>query len=158
MNPSKKLYPRPSGLAGYLDRAPQLRAGLQEVRAARRQENDLQSALPSNLRAATSAIRSTGQRLAITVTSAEAAHIVRLNSAQILRNCADKGLKFNEISVTVQSKPPSVRPAASRKVPIVSAELFDHAERIKSERLQTSLKSLLKTLQANSKLAQSQKE
>jgi hypothetical protein len=152
VNPSKKLYPRPSGLAGYLDRAPQLRAGLQEVRAARRQENDLQSALPSNLRAATSAIRSTGQRLAITVTSAEAAHIVRLNSAQILRSCADKGLKFNEISVTVQSKPTSFRSPGRSEVPTLSTALFDRAEQIKSERLQTSLKSLLKTLQSNGKM------
>jgi hypothetical protein len=151
VNPSKKLYPRPSGLAGYLDRAPQLRAGLLEIRAARRQENDLQSALPSNLRAATSAIRSTGQRLAITVTSAEAAHIVRLNSAQILRSCADKGLKFNEISVTVQSKPTPLRSPGRGEAPALSTALFDRAEQIKSERLQTSLKSLLKTLQSNRK-------
>jgi hypothetical protein len=129
-----------------------LRAGLLEIRAARRQENDLQSALPGNLRAATSAIRSTGQRLAITVTSAEAAHIVRLNSAEILRSCADKGLKFNEISVTVQSKPTSLRSPGRSEVPTLSTALFDRAEQIKSERLQTSLKSLLKTLQSNGKM------
>ena len=148
MNPSKNLYPRPAGLGGYLDRAPQFRVGLQEARAARRLEADLQLALPSHLGAAVKAVRANGQRLMITVTSPEAAHIVRLHSGLLLRAYADKGLKFNEISVVMQSKQPSRPAKPARLDPRISPEMLANSDHIQSERLQTSLKRLLKTLGA----------
>jgi hypothetical protein len=151
VNPSRKLYPRPSGLSGFLDRAPQLRAGLLQVRAAQRLETQLMDAIPGALRAAIYAIRSNGQRLMIFVTSAEAAHIVRLESATLLRALADKGLKFNEISVSVQSKPSDSSRRETRHAAVNASQLLLNADSIKSERLQTSLRALAKTLADSSK-------
>jgi hypothetical protein len=146
VNPSKKLYPRPSGLSGFLDRTPQLRAGLLQVRASQRLESQLIDAIPGALRATIYAIRSNGQQLVISVTSAEAAYIMRLENAQILRELADKGLKFNEISVSVQSKP-HAPPTTRRPMPRAgSLQMLLNADGIKSERIQTSLRSLANTL------------
>jgi hypothetical protein len=82
----------------------------------------------------------------ICVTSAEAAHWVRLLRPEIERSLADKGLKFNEILVNVQSE--TVVRSAYRPRPSALAvkHLQTGAEKLQSERLQTSLARLSKTL------------
>jgi hypothetical protein len=146
VKPSRTLYPRPNGLAGYLERLPQLRPGLIQARASIRSEHSLKECLPPRVANAVHSIHSTSLGLVITVTSAEAAHWVRLMRAEIERSLTDKGLKFNEILVNVQSE--TVVREAYRPRPGADAvrQLQSGAEKMKSERLQTSLARLSKTL------------
>ncbi len=146
MKPSQTLYPRPSGLAGYLERLPQLRPGLIQARASMRSEHSLKACLPAKIASALHSIHSTGSNLVISVTSAEAAHWVRLMRPEIERSLTDKGLKFNEILVNVQSKPVVRGAYRSRPAKHVVEHLQAGADKLQSERLQTSMQRLSKTL------------
>jgi hypothetical protein len=146
VKPSYQLYPRPTGLAGYLERLPQLRNALGEARNAARSEIALVDCLPARLARFAQSVHSTGSRLVITVTSAEAAHLARLLIPEVERTLSRKGLKFNEILVNVQTK--SVVQALYRPRPKddVVTRLLGSAENTKSEHLQTSMKKLAETL------------
>jgi Dna[CI] antecedent, DciA len=146
VSPSKTLYPRPQGLAGYLERMPQLRPALAQARASIRSEHSLKACLPPQLADVVHAIHSSGSAVVIVVTSAEAAHMVRLLRPELTAAFAAKGLKFNEILVNVQTK------MAARETPRLRPQrkalerMSTDIERVKSERLQTSLERLVKTL------------
>jgi hypothetical protein len=143
---SYQLYPRPTGLAGYLERLPQLRNALSDARNSTRSEIALLDYLPARLARFAQSVHSTGSRLVITVTSAEAAHLARLLIPEVERTLSRKGLKFNEILVNVQTKSvvqPLYRP---RPNSTVVTKLLHSAEHTKSERLQTSVKKLAETL------------
>jgi hypothetical protein len=146
VKPSQTLYPRPSGLAGYLERLPQLRPGLVQARASMRSENLLKTCMPAKIANALHSIHSSGAALVISVTSAEAAHWVRLLRTEIERSLADKGLKFNEILVNVQSESVVRNAYRARPKRDTVRDLQSHADGIRSERMQTSLKRLLDSL------------
>jgi hypothetical protein len=127
---------------------PQLRAGLNQARASIRSEHSLKDCLPPRVAGAVRSVHSSGSALVICVTSTEAAHLVRLLRPEIERALADKGLKFNEISIDVQSET-VVRKAYRRPLaPTVALQMQLDAAKIKSERLQTSLARLTKTLKS----------
>lgn len=92
------------------------------------------------------AISASGTTLSLTVDSPEAAHLARLTSAETLANLDRKGLKFNEISLRTQSsvairrRPRTLPNAAARE------EMKAAAADMQSERLQTSLRRLAKTV------------
>jgi hypothetical protein len=146
VNPSQKPYPRPQGLSGYLERMPQLRPALAQARMSMRSEQSLKECLPPRIAHQVHSIHSTGMALVICVTSAEAAHMLRLERPEIEAAIAAKGLKFNEILLTVQTK--SAAPQTRRTLPArVSVDQMSQGlGQIKSERLQTSLGRLVETL------------
>jgi hypothetical protein len=146
VKPSQTLYPRPSGLAGYLERLPQLRPGLAQARASMRSENLLKACMPAKIAKALHSVHSSGTGLVISVTSAEAAHWVRLLRTDIERALADKGLKFNEILVNVQSESVVRSVYRARPQRSIVRDLQTHADGIRSERIQTSLRRLLNSL------------
>ena len=142
----KALYPRPKGLAQYLDRLPALSAALLHAREGSRQFNVLIEAVPERLKRFVLAMSASGSTLSITVDSAEAAHLTRLLSTEMLSNLDRKGLKFNEISLKTQSNNATLRRARLLPEPESLQKLSTAADRIKSERLQTSVKRLAKTV------------
>ena len=142
----KALYPRPKGLTQYLDRLPALSAALLHAREGSRQFNMLIEAMPERLKRFVLAISASGSTLSITVDSAEAAHLTRLLSTEMLSNLDRKGLKFNEISLKTQSNNATLRRARLLPEPESLQKLSTAADRIKSERLQTSVKRLAKTV------------
>ncbi len=146
MSPRKALYPRPLGLAQFLDRMPQLGAALMHAREGSRQFDVLIEAVPERLKRFVVMASASGTTLSLTVDSPEAAHMVRLLSAETLANLARKGLKFNEISLKTQSNSASTQRV--RVLPDASGrqQLNRAADQIQSERLQTSMKRLAKTV------------
>lgn len=130
----------------YLDRLPALSAALLHAREGSRQFDVLIEAVPERLKRFVVAMSASGSTLSITVVSAEAAHLTRLLSTEMLTNLDRKGLKFNEISLKTQSNGASA--ARPRVLPAVDSQrkLNATADRINSERLQTSLKRLAKTV------------
>ncbi len=146
MKNSYQLYPRPTGLSGYLERLPQLRSALNDARNSARSEIALVDCLPARLARFAQSVHSTGSRLVITVTSAEAAHLARLLIPEVERTLSRKGLKFNEILVNVQTKSVVQATYRPRPTPDVTTRLLGSAENTKSERLQTSMKKLAETL------------
>ena len=142
----KALYPRPKELTQYLDRLPALSAALLHAREGSRQFNVLIEAVPERLKRFVVAMSASGSTLSITVTSAEAAHLTRLLSTEMLTNLDCKGLKFNEISLKTQSN--SASATRPRVMPEADSQrkLSATADRIKSEHMQTSLKRLAKTM------------
>lgn len=125
---------------------PQLRPALAQARASIRSEQSLRSCLPPRIANAVHSIHSSGLGLVICVTSAEAAHMVRLLRPEIEAAFAAKGLKFNEISLTVQSRVAEKRrPRAIPSQPEV-ANLMAQAEKLESERLHTSAERFARTL------------
>ena len=140
------LYPRPKALTQYLDRLPALSAALLHAREGSRQFDVLIEAVPERLKRFIVAMSASGSTLSITVASAEAAHLTRLLSTEMLTNLDRKGLKFNEISLKTQSN--SASATRPRVLPAVDSqrELSTTADHIKSERMQTSLKRLAKTV------------
>ncbi len=146
MSTKRALYPRPLGLAQFLDRMPALGAALLHAREGSRQFDVLIEAVPQRLKRFVIAASASGSTLTLTVDSPEAAHFARLMSAETLANLERKGLKFNEISVRTQSN--SATPRRVRVLPDAAGQqqINNTARRIKSERLQTSLKRLAKTV------------
>ena len=142
----KALYPRPKGLTQYLDRLPALSAALLHAREGSRQLNVLIEAVPERLKRFVLAMSASGSTLSITVDSAEAAHLTRLLSTEMLSNLDRRGLKFNEISLKTQSNNATLRRARLLPEPESLQKLSTAADRIKSERLQTSVKRLAKTV------------
>jgi Dna[CI] antecedent, DciA len=142
----KALYPRPKALTQFLDRLPALSAALLHAREGSRQFDVLIEAVPERLKRFIVAMSASGSTLSITVASAEAAHLTRLLSTEMLTNLDRKGLKFNEISLKTQSNSASaIRPRLLPE-PESQRKLNATADRIKSERMQTSLKRLAKTV------------
>ena len=142
----KALYPRPKALTQHLDRLPALSAALLHAREGSRQFNVLIEAVPERLKRFVLAMSASGPTLCLTVTSVEAAHLTRLLSTEMLTNLDRKGLKFNEISLKTQSN--SASGTRLRVLPALDSQrkLSTIADRIKSERMQTSLKRLAKTV------------
>jgi hypothetical protein len=143
---SHQLYPRPIGLSGHLERMPQLRNALADARNATHSEIALVDCLPPRLARFAQSVHSTGSALVISVTSAEAAHLAHLLRPEVERLLARKGLKFNEILVTVQSQSVEQRTYRARPRPNVVQRLQADGERLQSERLQTSVRKLAETL------------
>ena len=142
----KTLYPRPQGLAQYLDRMPALGAALMHAREGSRQFDVLIEAVPQRLKRFVVSVTASGSTLSLTVSSVEAAHMARLLSNETLANLDRKGLKFNEVSVRTQSSAPvKQRP---RVLPTAAAqrEMSTTADRLRSEHMQTSLRRLAKTM------------
>ena len=146
MSSKKALYPRPLGLTQFLDRMPALGAALLHAREGSRQFGVLIEAVPERLKRFVVAMSASGSTLILTVDSPEAAHFAHLMSAETLANLDRKGLKFNEISVRTQSNSASAR--RPRLLPDATArrQLNSTADHIRSERLQTSVKRLAKTV------------
>ncbi len=142
----KTLYPRPKALTQYLDRLPALSAALLHAREGSRQFDVLIEVVPERLKRFVLAMSPSGSTLSITVTSVEAAHLTRLLSTEMLTKLDRKGLKFNEISLKTQSN--SATATRLRVLPEADSQrkLSIAADRIKSERIQTSLKRLAKTM------------
>jgi hypothetical protein len=143
----KALYPRPLGLTQFLDRMPALGAALLHAREGSRQFDVLIESVPERLKRFVILASASGTTLNITVDSPEAAHFARLMSTEMLANLDRKGLKFNEISVRTQSNSASIRRA--RLLPDASdkQQMRVTADKVQSERLQTSLKRLAKTVE-----------
>ena len=142
----KALYPRPKALTQYLDRLPALSAALLHAREGSRQFDVLIEAVPERLKRFIVAISASGSTLSITVASAEAAHLTRLLSTEMLTNLDRKGMKFTEISLKTQSNSASAtRPRVLPK-PDAQKNMIAVADCIKSEHMQTSLKRLAKTV------------
>jgi hypothetical protein len=143
---NKALYPRPQGLAQYLDRMPALGAALMHAREGSRQFDVLIEAVPQRLKRFVVSVTASGSTLSLTVSSVEAAHMARLLSNETLANLDRKGLKFNELLVRTQSSiPAKQRP---RVLPDAAAqrEMSTTADRLRSEHMQTSLRRLAKTM------------
>jgi hypothetical protein len=142
----RSLYPRPLGLAQFLDRMPALGAALLHAREGSRQFNVLIEAMPERLKRFVVMATASGSTVTLTVETPEAAYFARLISTEVLANLARKGLKFNEISLRTQSNSAFAR--RKRTLPDATAKqkMSAAADRIKSERLQTSLRRLAKTV------------
>ncbi len=143
---SSALYPRPLGLAQFLDRMPALGAALRHAREGGRQFDVLMEAVPERLKRFVLTISASGSTLSLTVDSPEAAHLARLLSAEVLANLSRKGLKFSEISLRAQSTASTRRPIRVRPSPNAGRKLKSAADQVKSERLQTSMRKLAGTL------------
>ena len=142
----RALYPRPLELTQFLDRMPALGAALLHAREGSRQFDVLIEAVPERLKRFVIMASASGTTLSLTVDSPEAAHFARLMSIEMLTNLNCKGLKFNEISVRTQSNSAPARrlrvlPDAAEKLRMSAS-----ADKMQSERLQTSLKRLSKTV------------
>jgi hypothetical protein len=103
-------------------------------------------AVPERLKRFVVMASASGTTLHLTVDSPEAAHFAHLMSTEMLMNLNRKGLKFNEISVRTQSNS-----ALTRRVRVLpnsdgKRQLNAVTSEIQSERLQTSMKRLAKTL------------
>ena len=140
------LYPRPLGLAQFLDRMPALGAALRHAREGGRQYDVLMEAVPERLKRFVVAITASGSTLSLTVDSPEAAHLARLLNAEMLTNLSRKGLKFSEISLRAQSTAVIRRTVRVRPSPIAGRKLNSAADQMSSERLQTSMRKLARTL------------
>jgi hypothetical protein len=140
------LYPRPQGLAQYLDRMPALGAALMHAREGSRQFDVLIEAIPQRLKRFVVSVTASGSTLSLTVSSGEAAHMARLLSAETLANLDRKGLKFNEISVRTQSNSAPVRRNRTAPDAADKRRMIAIADKMQSERLQTSLRRLAKTV------------
>jgi hypothetical protein len=125
---------------------PQLRPALAQARSSMRSETSLKACLPPRIAGVVHAIHSSGFAVVIVVTSAEAAHMVRLLRPELAAAFAAKGLKFNEISVNVQTKSAARTEARARPERKAIDQMSADMAQIKSERLQTSLQRLVKTL------------
>ena len=145
-NAGKALYPRPKALTQFLDRLPALSAALLHAREGSRQFNVLIEAVPERLKRFVLAMSASGSTLSITVASAEAAHLTRLLSTEMLTNLDRKGLKFTEISLKTQSNNASATRLRVLPEPESQRKLSATANNVKSERMQTSLKRLAKTV------------
>ena len=143
---AKALYPRPKALTQYLDRLPALSAALLHAREGSRQFDVLIEAVPERLKRFIVAISASGSTLSITVASAEAAHLTRLLSTEMLTNLDRKGMKFTEISLKTQSNSTSVTKPRVIPKPDSQKKMSTVANHIKSEHMQTSLKRLAKTM------------
>lgn len=143
----KALYPRPTALARWFDRAPQFSAALP---LARKREtfdaNLLCELLPEHLRSHVASMHLDGSCLEVLLRTPDAAHVARMERASLLAAAHAKGLKCNDFRVRVQVGTQSVRIAAPRPGPAASAKLNDAAAHIKSERMQTALLRLSRTL------------
>lgn len=146
MSTKKALYPRPLGLAQFLDRMPALGAALLHAREGSRQFDVLIVAMPERLKRYVVAMSASGSTLSLTVDSPEAAHFARLMSAETLANLNRKGLKFNEISVRTQSNNASSKHPRALPDAAARRQLSVTADHMQSERLQTSLRRLAKTM------------
>ncbi|MBL8311404.1 MAG: hypothetical protein JNL19_13345 [Burkholderiales bacterium] len=140
------LYPRPLGLAQFFDRMPAFGAALRHAREGSRQYQWLMEAVPQRLARFVVAMAASGSTVVLTVDSPEAAHLARLLGRDMLANLHRKGGKFSEISVRTQSKPvprrlPKTLPSATSQ-----RDMSAVASRMKSERMQTSLARLAKTI------------
>jgi hypothetical protein len=127
---------------------PQLRPALQQARASIRSEYSLKACIPPRLANVVHAIHCSGSALVIYVTSAEAAHMMRLARPVLEGELASKGLKFNDILVKVQTNSaPAIR---NRTRPDSTAlqHLGAGVDQVKSERIQTSLRRLVETLKS----------
>ena len=142
----RSLYPRPLGLTQFLDRMPALGAALLHAREGSRQFDVLIESVPERLKRFVLMATASGTTLSLTVDSPEAAHIARLMSTEMLENLNRKGLKFNEISVRTQSNSASNRRARVFPGAASTQKMNSTADHIKSERLQTSMKRLAKTV------------
>ena len=140
------LYPRPLGLTQFLDRMPALGAALLHAREGSRQFDVLIEAVPERLKRFVIMATASGTTLNLTVDSPEAAHFAHLMSTEMLTNLNRKGLKFNEISVRTQSNSASARRARVLPNAADKRQMSAIADKMKSERLQTSLKRLAKTV------------
>jgi len=140
------LYPRPLDLAQFLDRMPALGAALRHAREGGRQFDVLMEAVPERLKRFVAAISASGSTLSLTVDSPEAAHLARLLGTEILANLSRKGLKFSEISLRAQSAAAVRRPVRVRPDPSAGRKINSAADQMTSERLQTSMRKLARTL------------
>jgi hypothetical protein len=125
---------------------PALGAALLHAREGSRQFDVLIEAVPERLKRFVVMASASGTTLNLTVDSPEAAHFAHLMSTEMLMNLNRKGLKFNEISVRTQSNS-----ALTRRVRVLpnsdgKRQLNAVTSEIQSERLQTSMKRLAKTL------------
>ena len=143
---NKTLYPRPQGLAQYLDRMPALGAALMHAREGSRQFDVLIEAVPQRLKRFVVSVTASGSTLSLTVSSAEAAHLARLLSSETLANLDRKGLKFNELSVRTQSSATAKRQLRPLPDAASQRDMSTTADRLHSERMQTSLRRLAKTM------------
>jgi hypothetical protein len=146
MSTKKVLYPRPLGLAQFLDRIPALGAALLHAREGSRQFDVLIEAVPERLKRFVVSASASGTTLSLTVDSPEAAHFARLMSAELLNSLDRKGLKFNEISLRTQSNNRGLPQARPLPTPAARRALSRTGDQIKSERLQTSVRNLAKTI------------
>ena len=139
-------YPRPLGLTQFFDRMPALGAALLHAREGSRQFDVLIESVPERLKRFVVLASASGTTLSLTLDSQEATHFARLMSTEILANLARMGLQFNEISLRTQSNSASARRARNLPSAAETLELSTAAIHIKSERLQTSMKRLVKSV------------
>jgi len=104
-------------------------------------------AVPQRLARFVVAMSASGTTLVLTVDSPEAAHLARLLGRDVLANLHRKGAKFSEISVRTQSKATPRRLPKTLPTATTQREMNTVAAHLKSERMQTSLARLAKTIQ-----------
>ena len=139
-------YPRPLELTQFLDRLPALGAALLHAREGSRQFDVLIEAVPERLKRFVLMASASGTSLSLTVDSPEAAHFARLMGTEMLANLNRKGLKFNEILLRTQSNNAPARRTHMLPTAADKRQMSTTAATIKSERLQTSLKRLAKSV------------
>lgn len=139
------LYPRPLGLAQYFDRMPALGAALRHARETGRRHDVLMEAVPKRLKRFVVAISASGSTLSLTLDSPEAAHLARLLRADMLAHLPREGGKFSEISLRVQCAASTAPRARNAPSPDAKREMNAVADRMQSERMQTSLRRLAKS-------------
>ncbi len=125
---------------------PALGAALLHAREGSRQFDVLIEAVPERLKRFVIMATASGTTLSLTVDSPEAAHFARLMSVEMLFNLDRKGMKFNEISVRTQSNSASGKRARVLPDAADKRKMSATADKMQSERLQTSLKRLAKSV------------
>ena len=125
---------------------PALGAALLHAREGSRQFDVLIEAVPERLKRFVIMATASGTTLNLTVDSPEAAHFAHLMRSEMLINLNRKGLKFNEISLRTQSNSASTRRARLLPNAADKQQMNVTAEKMQSERLQTSLKRLAKSV------------
>ena len=125
---------------------PALGAALLHAREGSRQFDVLIEAVPERLKRFVIMATASGTTVSLTVDSPEAAHFARLISTEMLTNLSRTGLQFNEISVRTQSNSALARRARVLPNAADKRQMSATADKMQSERLQTSLKRLARTV------------
>ena len=125
---------------------PALGAALLHAREGSRQFDVIIKTVPERLKRFVVMATASGTTVNLTVDSPEAAHFAHLTSTEMLANLNRKGLKFNEISVKTQSNSASAKRARVLPDAADKRQMSATADKMQSERLQTSLKRLAKSV------------
>ncbi|MCX8098482.1 MAG: hypothetical protein N3F11_05655 [Casimicrobiaceae bacterium] len=144
----KPLYPRPEALARILERAPEFSAGLRVARRHTVLPRDLLAAIfpPQLLPHVARCHREPDGRLVVALTCPEALHAVHRRQAEILVAANAKALKCNDLVARLQIAPPKPSWPRCEPSPETAEALRRAAASLKSERMQTAVRRLARSI------------